>query len=205
MATPSPSTKVPIPGTSKHNTLCVPTYVQIHDTPMDITVSSQLNCHIIKLSCSLSLPAHGLPVHPLARLPLSCMQLHFQLYFSACSTPTTGYTFSKAGYLPIELVFFNENSVPSLKVQWTGPADAGVMTVSSLSVSFGCSKACLRLFKHSHRQQFPLRCGVMPSRLLKAAASSLIAATFKTTQTVSQPRRHPSVLECQLCTTGTGR
>lgn len=48
-----------------------------------------------------------------------------------CSTPTTGYNFDKAGYIPIELVFFNENSVPSLKAQWTGPS-SGVMTVSPL-------------------------------------------------------------------------
>ena len=40
-----------------------------------------------------------------------------------CSTPTTGYTFASAGYLPIEMVFFAENSLPSLTVRWQGPSD----------------------------------------------------------------------------------
>ncbi|KAL3137619.1 hypothetical protein ABBQ38_004896 [Trebouxia sp. C0009 RCD-2024] len=54
---------------------------------------------------------------------------------SASSTPSTGYNFAQAGYIPIELVFFHENAVPSLEVQWTGPADGSVQKARLLFVN----------------------------------------------------------------------
>ncbi|KAL3150819.1 hypothetical protein ABBQ32_000578 [Trebouxia sp. C0010 RCD-2024] len=56
---------------------------------------------------------------------------------STSSTPSTGYNFTQAGYIPLELVFFNENAVPTLEVQWTGPADGSVQKNSSFATATG--------------------------------------------------------------------
>ncbi len=51
---------------------------------------------------------------------------HVHLFYS---TTTTAFNFTTAGYIPVEMVFFNENTVPSLTARWQGPSST-IFTVS---------------------------------------------------------------------------
>ncbi len=62
------------------------------------------------------------------------------------STTTTAYNFTTAGYIPVEMVFFNENAVPSLTARWLGPSST-IFTVSSFHLS-----SCISLMQLPHFQ-----------------------------------------------------
>ncbi|KAA6423156.1 MAG: hypothetical protein FRX49_07143 [Trebouxia sp. A1-2] len=60
---------------------------------------------------------------------------------SNSSTPTTGYNFGTAGYIPVEMVFFDENAVPSLTATWQGPSSTifTVRVIEGNSIMFNCT------------------------------------------------------------------
>ncbi|KAL0033712.1 hypothetical protein WJX77_002073 [Trebouxia sp. C0004] len=58
---------------------------------------------------------------------------------SNSSTPTTGYNFATAGYIPVEMVFFNENTVPSLTAMWQGPSSTIFTVLEGNSIMFNCT------------------------------------------------------------------
>ncbi|KAL0029656.1 hypothetical protein WJX79_011109 [Trebouxia sp. C0005] len=58
---------------------------------------------------------------------------------SNSSTPTTGYNFGTAGYIPVEMVFFDENAVPSLTATWQGPSSTIFTVIEGNSIMFNCT------------------------------------------------------------------
>ncbi len=99
------------------------------------------------------------------------------------STPTTGYDFATAGYIPVEMVFFNENTVPSLTARWQGPSST-IFTVSILHLSshscctskFCCQTASDHPFVSIHAVCIENRWAALSMRFLQHQRSPVYPA-----------------------------
>ena len=94
------------------------------------------------------------------RVWFSCLPISLLLIvvLAVCSTPTTGYNFAQAGFIPVELVFFNENSIPSLAVSRQGPGSSDFSVSTKLPFWKSCVDKMLGQYTHTHRDMYCALC-----------------------------------------------